>query len=78
MALWSSQQHTNEWSHFTHYFDWNSTWLYFNNNQKASNNITNFKLSNLKAFKTKLFHQEILYIDINRYITVNRFISIKK
>jgi hypothetical protein len=53
MAIWSSQHRTSEWAHFAHFIDWNATWLYFNNNQKSSNNFTNPKLNHLKSFKIK-------------------------
>ena len=39
--MWSSQKRASEWAHFSHFIDWNATWLYFNNNQKSSNNFTN-------------------------------------
>ena len=52
-ALWSSQQRTQEWLHFSHLIDWQASWLYFNNNQKISHNFTNFKLNYLKSFKIK-------------------------
>ena len=53
-ALWSSQHRAQEWSHFSHLIDWNSSWLYFNNNQKPTYNFTNFKLNYLKSFKIKM------------------------
>ena len=54
IAMWSSQKRNQEWSHFSHHIDWNSTWLYFNNNQKSSSNFTNLKLNHLKSFKVKI------------------------
>ena len=53
IAMWSSQKRASEWAHFSHFIDWNATWLYFNNNQKSSNNFTNPKLNHLKSFKIK-------------------------
>jgi hypothetical protein len=52
--MWSSQKRCTEWTHFSHYIDWNATWLYFNNNQKSSNHFTNPKLNHQKSFKIKL------------------------
>ena len=52
--MWFSQNRASEWSHFSNIIDWNSTWLYFNNNQKRSYNFTNPKLNHLKSFKIKM------------------------
>ena len=51
--MWSSQKRSSEWSHFSHFIDWNATWLFFNNNQKSSSNFTNPRLNHLKSFKIK-------------------------
>ena len=39
--------------------NWNSTWKYFNHNQKPTHNITNFRLNYLKAFKCKMLLNEL-------------------
>ena len=33
--------------------DWNSTWMYLNNNHKRTYNYTNFQLSHSKSFRIK-------------------------
>jgi ribonuclease HI len=59
LATWSSQKRNEEWQYLKNDIDWNSTWLYFNNNQKATSNFTTFKLNTLKSFKTKIFLNEL-------------------
>ena len=40
IAMWSSQKRNAEWESHTQTIDWGSTWLYLNNNSKATTNIT--------------------------------------
>jgi hypothetical protein len=59
IATWSSQNRNQTWAHLYNQIDWNSTWLYLNNNKKRSHKFTNFKLSKLKTFRIKLLHNEL-------------------
>src|SRR5437868_8357812 len=59
LAMWSSQNRNQQWAHLYDEIDWNSTWLYINNNNKRSSKFTNFKLSKLKTFRIKLLHNEL-------------------
>ena len=62
------------------YIDWNTTWLFLNNNQKRSSNFTTFQLSHQKSFHIKnllnefptLFHLHQLYPNT---ITHNNYLS---
>ena len=57
--MWSSQNRNQTWAHLYDQINWNSTWLYLNNNNKRSYKFTNFKLSKLKTFRIKLLHNEL-------------------
>jgi ribonuclease HI len=77
IALWSSQKRTNEWTPFISDIDWNSTWLYLNNNSKRSNSTTSLKLNTAKAFRIKLLLNELptlsqLHIHYPTLITTNQ------
>ena len=52
--MWSSQHRMNNIISISSQIDWNSTWLYLNNNTKCTNNYTNFQLNQSKSFKVKL------------------------
>jgi ribonuclease HI len=53
IAMWSSQNRMNQIIPISSQIDWNSTWLYLNNNHKRSYNYTNFQLSHSKSFRVK-------------------------
>jgi ribonuclease HI len=53
IAMWSSQNRVQDIVSLSEYIDWNATWLFLNNNQKRSNNFTNFQLSHSKSFRIK-------------------------
>src|SRR6185436_8733143 len=59
LALWSSQKRNDEWTPLAHHINWNSTWLYFNHNQKSTYNLTNFKFNQSKSFKIKTLLNEL-------------------
>ena len=58
-ALWSSQNRFQPWIQISQYINWNSTWLYLNNNQKVSNFAHSFQSSTLKTFRVKLLTDEL-------------------
>jgi ribonuclease HI len=59
IAIWSSQNRNQTWAHLSNLIDWNSTWLYLNNNKQHTNTYTNFRISKLKTFRIKLLHNEL-------------------
>ena len=58
-ALWTSQNHFQQWTNITQYINWKATWLYINNNQKISNFFNSFQSSTLKSFKIKILLDEL-------------------
>jgi len=73
LAMWASQKRNSEWSYFNQDIDWRSTWLYFNHNQKPSYNITNFRLNQLKSFKTKILLNELPTYSLYHTIYPNQY-----
>jgi ribonuclease HI len=59
IALWSSQKRMQKISYIFKYIDWNTTWLFLNNNQKQSHNFTTFQLSHQKSFRIKNLLNEL-------------------
>jgi ribonuclease HI len=59
LAVWSSQNRNDEWTHLNTKIDWRATWLFFNHNHKPTSNFTNFKLNQLKSFKIKTLLNEL-------------------
>jgi hypothetical protein len=59
IALWSSQRRMQNISYIFQYIDWNTTWLFLNNNQKRSSNFTTLQLSHQKSFWIKNLLNEL-------------------
>jgi ribonuclease HI len=77
IAMWSSQNRNSEWLQFTDDIDWQSTWLYINNNSKRSNLSTNLKSNTIKSFRIKLLLNELptlsrLHLHYPSLITTNQ------
>ena len=53
IAMWSSQNRMNQIISISNQINWNSTWMYLNNNHKRTYNYTNFQLSHSKSFRIK-------------------------
>jgi hypothetical protein len=63
--MWLSQNCNSKCLPYTNDIDWNSTWLYLNNNSKCSNLSTSLKLNTIRSFRIKLILNEPLLCHIS-------------